>query len=57
VNNALEQIRLLGNCSNKGHYEYTDEEISKIFGALETSLQECKGKFDLEKKRLFSLGE
>ena len=32
TNKILEMMRLLGNCSSKGNYEYTDEDIKKIFG-------------------------
>jgi len=45
VNNILEDFRLLGNCSNKGNYEYTDEEVEKIFSAIEKELKKCKNKF------------
>lgn len=45
VNNILEDFRLLGNCSNKGNYEYTDDEVRKIFEAIEKELIKCKNKF------------
>ena len=35
TNKILEMMRLLGNCSSKANYEYSDEDIKKIFGALE----------------------
>jgi hypothetical protein len=38
-------MRLLGNCSSKGNYEYTEEDIKKIFGALERELKNTKNKF------------
>ena len=38
-------MRLLGNCSSKGNYEYTEEDIRKIFGALERELKNTKNKF------------
>lgn len=45
TNKILVMMRLLGNCSSKGNYEYTDEDIKKIFGALEKELKNTKNKF------------
>ncbi len=57
TNKIINMIRLLGNCSNKGNYSYTDEEVKKIFAAIEAELKMAKGKFaeaDAENKK-FSL--
>jgi hypothetical protein len=45
TNKILEMMRLLGNCSSKANYEYTDEDVKKIFGALEKELKNTKNKF------------
>lgn len=45
TNKILEMMRLLGNCSSKGNYEYSEEDIKKIFGALERELKNTKNKF------------
>ena len=45
TNNILEQLRLLGNCSNKNNYAYTDEEVKKIFSVIENELKYIKNKF------------
>ena len=45
TNKILEMLRLLGNCSTRGNYEYTDEDVRKIFGALERELKNTKNKF------------
>lgn len=45
TNKILEMMRLLGNCSSKANYEYTDEDVRKIFGALEKELKNTKNKF------------
>ena len=42
TNKILEMLRLLGNCSSRSNYEYTDEDIKKIFGALEKELKNTK---------------
>ena len=45
TNKILEMMRLLGNCSSKGNYEYSEEDIKKIFGALERELKNTKNTF------------
>ena len=45
TNDILEKIRILGNCSNKSSYEYTEEEINKIFTEIDKQLKLTKGKF------------
>lgn len=45
TNRIIEQIRLLGNCSNRSNYEYSDDEIKKIFCAIESELRDAKLKF------------
>ncbi len=45
TNKILEMMRLLGNCSSKVNYEYTDEDIKKIFNALERELKNTKNRF------------
>jgi hypothetical protein len=54
TNELLEKIRILGNCSNKSTYEYSDEEVIKIFKSLEKQLEATKAKFS-NKKAKFSL--
>ena len=45
TNKILEMMRLLGNCSSKANYEYTDEDVKKIFSTLERELKTTKNKF------------
>ena len=45
TNKILEMMRLLGNCSSTNNYEYTEDDIKKIFGALERELKNTKSKF------------
>ena len=54
TNELLEKIRILGNCSNKSTYEYTEEEVAKIFKSLEKQLEITKTRF-LNKKNKFTL--
>ena len=50
TNKIIDQIRLLGNCSNKSNYEYDDEDIRKIFSAIEMELKQTKAKFQEKSK-------
>ena len=51
VNKALNQIRILGNLANKSYYDYTDEDVSKIFKALDLQIKTLKGKFHTGPKK------
>lgn len=41
----ISMIRLLGNCSNRLAYEYSDKDVNKIFSAIETALADAKKRF------------
>ena len=55
VNRIMEDLRLLGNCANAYMYEYTDEDIDKIFNAIEEEISTCKKKFSGIKIQKFKL--
>ena len=55
TNRILEQLRLLGNCSNKNNYNYTEEDIKKIFLAIEQEIKNTKARFTPQKKDKFEL--
>lgn len=42
----LHKLRLLGNCSNKSAYSYTDGEVDRIFTAIEEQLNEARARFE-----------
>ena len=44
VNKIIKMIRLLGNCSGTGVYEYTDTQAAYIFSALQSELDKAKQK-------------
>lgn len=50
TNKIIDQIRLLGNCANKSNYEYSDEDIKKIFAAIEVELKETKSKYQAKSR-------
>ena len=45
TNKILAMIRLLGNCSSKAVYDYTEQDIKKIFTAIEAEIRNAKEKF------------
>lgn len=46
TNKVINYIRLLGNCSNKNNYEYSEADVKKIFSAIEKELKLSKSKFE-----------
>lgn len=45
VNRALNDIRLIGNLSNRSAYAFTDEDVKKVFKALQKELDQAKARF------------
>lgn len=45
TNEVLRRLKILANCSNRSHYDYTEEEINKIFSEIEKKVREAKAKF------------
>lgn len=42
---ALKAIRQIGNLSNKGSYEYTEEQVQKIISALRAEVDAIESRF------------
>lgn len=42
---VLNDLRLLGNCSNKGIYKYGSDEVGKMFSAIEKEIRRIKSLF------------
>lgn len=58
TNKILDMMKLLGNCSSKTNYEYTEEDVKKIFGAIEREMKNTKARFngtDTQKDDRFTL--
>ncbi len=51
----LDLLRLLGNCSNKSAYAYNNEDVSKIFSAIEKKTREVRGRFTNRSESKFEL--
>lgn len=46
TNKILNMLKLLGNCSSRANYEYTDKDVGKIFEAIEREMRNAKNKFN-----------
>lgn len=55
TNSVLQRLKVLGNCSNRSAYDYTEEEINKIFSEIERRVRETKAKFHFPKNKKFKL--
>ncbi len=55
TNLVLEKLRILGNLSNKTNYDYTDEDVNKIFAAVDSQLRITKARFAGKRKKEFKL--
>lgn len=47
---VLDALRKLGNCSNRGIYGYSNEEVSKIFSAVDSEVRRIKVLFNSKAK-------
>jgi len=55
TNAVLRRLKVLGNCANRQAYQYTEEDVDKIFSEVERKLKEVKAKFHFPKNREFRL--
>lgn len=55
TNKVLKYLKVLGNCANRQIYEYSKEDIDKIFKAIDRKVKETKAKFHFSKEKEFKL--
>lgn len=48
----IDKLDLLGNCSNRSNYEYSEEDVKKMFSAIKTRTKQVETLFkeELEKQ-------
>ena len=51
IQKATKYIQALGNLSNRGSYDYTPEDVEKVFGYLQKQLDDTKAKFTAVEKK------
>lgn len=47
VNKTLDFLRLIGNCSNRNNYEYTQEEVDAMFETIENAVKEAREAYNV----------
>ena len=55
TNAVLDRLRILGNLSNRQMYSYSEEDIEKIFSAINKQIREVRAKFNSHKQDRFKL--
>lgn len=55
TNAVLQKIKVLSNCANRSAYEYTEDEVNKIFSEIDRRVKEAKAKFHFSKNKEFKL--
>ena len=55
TNTVLRRLKVLGNCANRSAYEYSEDEVNKIFSEIERKVREVKAKFHFPKNKEFKL--
>ncbi len=55
TNAILEKVRILGNLANRSAYDYTGEDIRKVFGAIRAELRRVEAAFETTERREFRL--
>jgi hypothetical protein len=53
--NVLHALRVLGNCASRGQYDYSDDDVRKIFNAIDRQVSDIKAKFKGNDKLEFRL--
>lgn len=51
TNEVLKKLKVLSNCSNRSAYEYTEEEVNKIFSEINRKITDTKAKFHFPKSK------
>lgn len=53
INRVLESLRVLSNCSNRRMYNWSDEQLKKIWYTIDRELRSCKQSFENKKPNKF----
>jgi hypothetical protein len=51
VGRALKAIQLIGNLSNRSNYDFTDDDVTRIFKALNDEVSACRTRFEIARKK------
>jgi hypothetical protein len=56
VQKIIDYMGLLGNCSNKNNYEYSEKDVELMFKEIYRALKEAKTRYDKELKKMVKEG-
>lgn len=51
TNEVLRKLKVLGNCGNRSAYDYSEDDVNKIFAEIERQLKDTRTKFYFPKRR------
>ena len=49
---VLKRLQVLGNCANRSAYDYSEEEINKLFSTIDKAVRDAKSKFYYPKEKI-----
>ena len=55
VQRVLDSLRSLSQCSNKRMYAWNDDQLKKIWDAIDKEVNACKANFDMSEPEEFRL--
>jgi hypothetical protein len=55
TNQILDGLRKLGSLSNRNHYDYSEDEVRRIFATIEEAVADAKSRFLGRTRREFRL--
>lgn len=55
VQRVLDSIKTLSQCANKRMYRWNEEQLAKIWGAIEQELKKCRERFETAEPDEFKL--
>ncbi len=55
TNAVLDKLRILGNLSNRQLYDYSEEDVEKIFSAINKEVKTVRAKFGFTNQQKFTL--
>jgi len=55
TNSVLDRLRVLGHCADQQRYEFSDEDVKRIFKAIDAELRAVKAKFQNSSRQQFQL--
>ena len=55
TNAVLQRLKVLGNCANRQAYDYTEEEVKRIFSTIEEQLKIVRSRFQFLRESKFKL--